>query len=419
MTADLGAQIAAVLEWLRAHADKLPLLARFTAVMILFLLVPMVSRRFGLPAVVGLIVAGIGIGKSGLDLLPEDRPMLQLFAEIGKLLILFFAGLEVDLKEFRKNLRGASFYCMSTFVLPIAGGWALGRAMGYGTLASLLIGSLLASQSMLCFPIIERLGLVTRASVMGVIGATLFTDFASLLVLEICVSIHREGMSWLALAKQLVQVSAYSFIVLVLVQRTAKAVVARLAHSEEKQLLILMALISTSAVCAELFHMEPIVGAFLTGIAANGALRKTQAKEHIEVMGNALFIPAFFLAIGIGLDLRAIVASASEHWMLFAGLTAVLVVTKWMAARATGLVLKQPADEWKLVWSLSLPQVAATLAAAMVAYKAVDGAGVRLLDEPALHAVLVMVLVTCIVGPVLAERYGTRLAAAIHIPQSP
>lgn len=389
--------------------DQFPLLAQFMFGLTLFLAVPLVSKRLGIPGVVGLILAGIAIGRSGLNMMPHEGTFLHLFADVGKLLILFFAGLEVNLEEFRKHLRGASFYCVMTFVLPIVGGWALGRAMGYGTLGSLLLGSLLASQSMLCFPIIERLGLLTRASVMGVIGATLFTDFASLMMLEICVSIHRQGMSWPHLGLQIAQVIAYSFVVLVVVQRVARMVVAKLAHNEDMQMLLMLVVVSTSALCAELFHMEQIVGAFLAGIAANTALRQTEAKEHIELLGNALFVPAFFFAIGLTLDLQAMLSSAREHWMLFAGLTVVLAVSKWIAARVTGLVLRQPTDEWKLVWALSLPQVAATLAATMVGYEALDAAGIRLLDEPAVHAVLVMVLLTCIAGPVLAQRYGLRL----------
>jgi Kef-type K+ transport system membrane component KefB len=397
--------------------DQLPILARVCTMLAVFLVVPALSRRIGVPGSAGLIICGVIFGKGGLDVVPKETSALPALAEVGKLLILFFAGLEIDLLQFKQNARSYAVFGGATFLFPLLAGLGLGMGLGYSLIASLLIGALLASHTPLGFPIVEKLGLASRPAIGAVIGATLFTDFLSLFVLEICLSLHREGLSVRLLGLQVFQMAIYCLIVLFGFGRLARWLVRRFSQEEEIQLLVLLLMILVAAICAELLHMEQIVGAFLAGVAANRALMGTTAKHHVEVIGNTFFVPAFFVTIGLMLDVPELVRASREHWPLFSGIVVALLVAKLAAAWLGGAVGRFSRDERLLTWSLSIPQVAATLAAALAGYAAVNSAGVRLIDMPVIHAVLVLVLVTSILGPILTQRYGRRVVAEFAPPR--
>jgi Kef-type K+ transport system membrane component KefB len=177
---------------------------------------------------------------------------------------------------------------------------------------------------------------------------------------------------------------------------------------------------------AEAINLEPIIGAFLAGLAINRALSEGEAKEEVEFLGNTLFIPMFFLSIGFLIDVRVFLQTLITKPGLVAGIVGALIVAKFLAALVTQRLFAYSRCQGHLIWSLSLPQVAATLATAIVAYQAKNAAGERLIDEPVVNAVLVLVVVTSIMGPMLTEYFGRqRLAeqaaaarAAVILPQT-
>ena len=143
----------------------LPLLARFSFSLTLLLTVPALCRRIHLPPVVGLLAAGVIFGPHGLQVGPKHNEVAEYFSEVGKLLLMFFAGLEVDPQQFQRTRNRSLGFGLATFTLPLLAGLATGLAFGYGWIGALLIGSLLASHTLLGFPIVQRLGLVpTRRS---------------------------------------------------------------------------------------------------------------------------------------------------------------------------------------------------------------------------------------------------------------
>jgi Kef-type K+ transport system membrane component KefB len=174
-------------------------------------------------------------------------------------------------------------------------------------------------------------------------------------------------------------------------------------------MLILLIIVMTAAMLAELIHLESIVGAFMAGLAVNRCLRGTKTHEHIEVLGKTLFVPAFFLSIGLSLDLPKIWESLIHHFWFVALLSAGLIAAKFAAAWVTGAVFKYKRDEWLNMWSLSMPQVAATIAAALVAFNSLDANNNRLIDQNVLSGVLVMVVITAIGGPILTEIFSKRI----------
>lgn len=396
----------------------LPLLARFAISLLLFLTIPPLCRRVRLPAAVGLLLAGVVLGPSGLHVAPEHGEVAHFFADVGKLLLMFFAGLEIDLDQFQRVRNRSLTFGVATFAFPMIAGMIVGLAFGYDWIGALLIGSLLASHTLLGFPIIQQLGLVRNEAVTVAIGATVFTDVASLLILAICIPVHTTGFSIATFVWQLVELAVYVPVVLFGLSAAVHYLMRRLQGSKEGQFLVMLLAVTIAAIGAEAIHLEGIVGAFLAGLAINRAVQHSQVKEELEFLGNSLFVPMFFVTVGFLIDVRVFLTTLATHLPLVASVVLCLVLAKWIAAVVSQKLLGYSRNERLIMWSLSLPQVAATLAAALTAYEAKAADGSRLIDEPVLNSVIVLMVVTSLLGPVLTEVFGKRIAAA-HVPVSP
>jgi Kef-type K+ transport system membrane component KefB len=364
-----------------------------------------------MPPAVGLLLAGVALGPSGLHTLPNAAPVAEFFAEIGVLLLMFFAGLEIDLSQFRRTGVRSLGFGFLTFSIPLVVGAGVGVLAGYGWLAAVLIGSLMASHTLLGFPIIQRMKLVTDEAVAVTIGGTVFTDLASLLVLAVCLPIHTSGFSISVFAVQIGELVVYVLLVFVGLRVLGPWLIERIGDSKERQVTLVLLIIVLAGFGAEVINLEPIIGAFLAGLAINRALSHSEAKEQVEFLGNTLFIPMFFVSIGFLIDVGLFLQTLRTDTGLVVGIVGGLIAAKFLAARLTQRVFRYSRSQGHLIWSLSLPQVAATLAATLVAFQTKDAAGVRLIDEPVINTVLVLVVVTSILGPILTEYFGRQRLA--------
>jgi Kef-type K+ transport system membrane component KefB len=398
---------------------QLPMLARFAFAMTLILTVPALCRRIGLPAVVGFLAAGVAFGPYGIQVGPRHNEVAEYFAEIGKLLLMFFAGLEIDLQQFQRTRNRSLGFGFATFAIPLLTGYAIGMYFGYGQVGALVIGSLLASHTLLGYPIVQRLGLVRNEAVTVTIGATIFTDIASLLVLAVCVPIHLSGFSPAAFILQLVQLALYVPLVLFGLSAAVRYFMKRMEGSKEGQFLVMLLSVAVAGIAAELINLEGIIGAFLAGLALNRAVHQSPAKAELEFLGNTLFIPVFFITIGFLINPRVFAATALSHAGLVTAIVVGLLAAKLLAALVAQKLFQYTRDESLVMWSLSMPQVAATLAAALVAYNAQNVAGQRLIDEPVLNSVIVLMVVTSLLGPILTDFFGRRLISTSPVLTTP
>jgi Kef-type K+ transport system membrane component KefB len=181
--------------------------------------------------------------------------------------------------------------------------------------------------------------------------------------------------------------------------------------TKEGQFLAMLVAVAVAAIGAEAIHLEGIIGAFLAGLALNRAVQESRAKHELEFLGNTLFIPMFFITIGFLIDPRVFAATLLAHLGLVVAIVGGLIASKLLAALLTRRAFGYSREQGLLMWSLSLPQVAATLAAAMVAFEAKDARGRGLIDEPVLNTMIVLMVVTSVLGPILTEQLGKRLAA--------
>lgn len=401
-----------MLDQLLESFRHLSLLSGIAISFAILLFVPPLSRRVGLPAAVGLLLAGVVIGPSGLHMTREGMPVLTFMGEVGKLLIMFFAGLEIDLTQAKRTGGRSLLFGLLTCLLPLGAGTAAGIAFGYSWVSSILIGSLMASHTLIAYPIVQRLGLGAKEVITVTVGATLLTDVVSLLVLAVCLPIHVSGFSPGGFAVQLLELAVYVPLVVFGLSAGGKWLFRRKGHSGEYQAGFTLMVIALAGVGAELINLEAIIGAFLAGLAVNRAIKKSDVKDDLEFMGNLLFIPCFFLLIGAHIDVPVFIGTLIERLELVLAIVGGLIGSKFLAALLAQRLIGYTQAEGLLMWSLSLPQVAATLAAAVVAYQTKNAEGVRLIDEPVVNTVVVLMVATSILGPMLTERFGMALAAA-------
>jgi len=389
----------------------LPMIGRFALVFGLIVVLPKLAERIKLPGVVGLIAGGILLGPDILGLVNPKGTTFQLFNELGKLLLMFFAGFEINLEEFKKVGKRALGYGLLTFAIPLVVGTLVGLALQLNLNASILIGSLMASHTLLGLPILKDYGLSKDDAVMVTVGATIFTDVASMLVLAICLSVHSTGFSPQHLGMTLLQLALYVPLVVFGLSWIAKKLFV-MTRSEELRLAILLLILAVASLLAEMIELEGIVGAFLTGLAMNRALGEHhKSGQTLSVISHALFIPVFLLGTGFLVNTSIFVSTIIENINMVLLVVLGLIFSKFLAAWLAGKSFKFGQQDTLLMWSLSIPQVAATLAATMVAYNAINADGVRLLSEPMLNTIVVLVVVTSVLGPILTRKFAARMQA--------
>ncbi|MGB3640067.1 MAG: cation:proton antiporter [Rivularia sp. (in: cyanobacteria)] len=382
--------------------SKSPLVA-FTILLLVILVVPPIFERLRLPGLVGLLAAGVVLGSDGLGILNAETETMKLLSDIGKIYLMFVAGLEIDLEDFRKNKDRSLGFGIATFLVPMIFGALVGRFFGFGWNASILIGSLLASHTLLGFPIVTRLGVTSNQAVTVTIGATIFTDIAALLVLAICVSISDGEFSAVSLTIQLTTLAIYSAIVLFGFDWAGKEYFRRTGDEQSNQFLFVLLAVFLASVGAEIINVDKIVGAFLAGLAVNDVVGHSPVEEKVEFVGSTLFIPFFFVGMGLLIDFSGFVSSLTTQLPLTIAIVGALILSKFLAALVAKILYGYNWNEALTMWSLSLPQVAATLAAALV------GKDAGIITDAVFNTVIVLMLVTAILGPILTAKFGSKL----------
>ncbi len=383
-----------------------------TVLLLVVLIIPPIFERLKLPGLVGLIAAGIFLGSDGLGLLDPESETMELLSDVGKVYLMFVAGLEIDLNEFQKSKAKAIGFGITTFLFPILTGMSVGLLFGYDFNAAIVMGSLMASHTLLGYPIVTSLGIERNPAVVATIGATIFTDITSLLVLAIAISVHQGDFSTFSLIVQLVGLFGYAILVLFGLDWAGKAYFQRTGDEESNQFLFILLALFLASVGAEMMQIDKIVGAFLAGLAVNDVVGRSPVEEKVIFVGSTLFIPFFFVGMGLLLDVSSLGETLTNNLALTAALVGGLFVSKALAAAIARWFYRFTWAEGLTMWSLSLPQVAATLAAALA------GLEQGLFDSAVFNAVIMVMLVTAITGPILTQRFGRQLQSPRQQQQS-
>lgn len=381
----------------------------FALVMLLLLVAPLVSTRLRLPDIVGIILAGVVVGEHGLGIFTLDITF-QLLGAVGLLYLMFLAGLEINLNEFHRYRKPSLVFGLLTFCVPQAVGTLGARwLLDFTWPQAILLASMFASHTLIPFSITQRLGISKGRAVTATIGATIITDTLALLVLAVIV---KEGVHgavgagdpvafWTGLSLSLALLLVAS---LVLLPRLGYWFLSRVAPDGASEFIFCLAAVFLTSYAAESAGVEAILGAFLAGLALSSLVpERGVLTSRLHFVGNALFIPFFLLSVGMRVDLRVFVSSL-DGWTIASFMVITVMATKWLAARLAGVVLGYGRDEAGLMFGLSVNQAAATLAAVLV------GVEVGIFDAAVLNGTIMMILVTCLVGPWVTEACGRHVA---------
>lgn len=382
----------------------------FSLLLFIILLSPILLRKVKIPAIIGLIISGVIIGPHGLGLIGaktmESEGSIKLFSTIGLLYIMFMAGLELDLNEFKKYRKKSIAFGALTFFVPITLGFPLCYyGLGLSQTASWLTASMFATHTLVAYPIISKYGLTKNKTVAITVGGTILTDSAVLILLAIISSStegNLDGAFWLRLITSL---TLFSLIMFFLIPRVAKWFFSKLDSEKTSQYIFVLSIVFFSAFLAEVAGVEHIIGAFVAGLVLNRLIpHNSILMNRIEFIGNSLFIPFFLIFVGMVVDYKVFF---NGTWpLIIAGvLTTFAIISKWLAAYFTQLIYKMTGTERQIIFGLSTSHAAATLAIIMVGYN--DGNGI--LDINIVNGTILLILFTCMTASFVTENAGKKL----------
>lgn len=376
----------------------------FALVMLLTLLAPVVFSRFRLPGIVGLIFAGVIVGPNATGLLARDQTFI-LLGTVGLLYIMFLPGLEMDLDEFKKARSRSLVFGLLTFGIPQGVGTLVGlHLLGYDLRASILLASMFASHTLLTYPGVSRLGLARLEAVTVAVSGTIVTNMLALLVLAVIAASARgelNALFWILLPLLLTLYAAFMFWV---VPRVSRWFFRHADDAGPMAYVFVLSVVFTCSFLAELAGAEAIIGAFVSGLVLNRLIpNRSTIMNRIGFVGNALFIPFFLISVGMLVDLRVLLTGV-QGWKVAIAMLLTVTVAKWAAAFAAQQFFFYRPEERQLIFGLSVPQAAATLAAVLIGFE------LGIFNEDVLNGSILMILGTCVLGSWAADRSGRKLA---------
>ncbi len=393
-------------------SQRLPLTdptAIFLLVLLIILFAPIVLNKLHIPHIIGMILAGVIVGEHGFNILVRDSSF-DLFGKVGLFYIMFLAGLEMNMSDFRQNRGKAMVLGILAFVIPISIGLVTNMVLlKYGLLTSILLASMYASHTLVSYPIVIRYGISRQRSVSIAVGGTAVTDTFTLLVLAVISGLFRgesDDLFWLWLVIKFILVGVlitYSF------PRIGRWFF-RKYNNGVIQFIFVLALVFLGAALMELAGMEGLLGAFIVGLVLNRLIpHVSPLMSHLEFVGNALFIPYFLIGVGMMIDVRVIFGHGNAL-LVAAVMIGVALLGKWIACWLTQKIYRMSPVERVLMYGLSNAQAAATLATVLVGYNIVLPTGERLLNDDVLNGTILLILVTCVVSSFITERAARRMA---------
>lgn len=388
---------------------------KFLLILLIILAAPLLLNKLRIPHLLGLIIAGAIIGPHGFNLVLRDSSII-LSGTAGLLYIMFLAGLEIDMADFKRNSTKSLAFGMYTFLIPMILGTVVGIwVLRFNVLTSVLLASMFASHTLIAYPIISKLGISKNKAVSITVGGTMITDTLALLVLTIIVGMATgqvNDMFWIRLG---VSILIFALIVLFGFPFIGRWFFKHV-HDNISQYIFVLVMVFLGSFLAQVAGMEAIIGAFLSGLALNHLIpQSSPLMNRVEFVGNAIFIPFFLLGVGMLIDYRTFFTSFET---IKVGLIMIIVATaaKYIAAWMPQKTFHLSTDQRSVIFGLSNAQAAATLAAVMVGYNIITGTDangepIRLLNESVLNGTILMILVTCTIASFAAQKGAHNIAA--------
>lgn len=385
----------------------------FTLVLLIILLSPIVFRKLRIPSIIGLLLAGVVIGPNGLNILLRDSSII-LFGTVGLLYIMFMAALEIDMGHFKKNSYKSGVFGLFTFLIPLSLGFVVCHyLLDFSITASFLIASMFSTHTLISYPIVSNLGISKDESVTVTVGGTIITDTAVLMMLAVIVGSTKGSLDMIFWIRMIVSLIVFAVIILYGYPALARWFFRNMPEIGPNQYVFVLALVFIAGILAELAGLEPIIGAFLAGLAVNRLIPSNSVlMNRIEFVGNAIFIPFFLISVGMLVDLR-VVFQGPQALIVASSMTIVAIFSKWIAAFLTQKIFRYYSLQRKIIFGLSSSHAAATLAVILIGYE------LGIIDDSVLNGTIILILITCLASSFVTEYSGRKLAIESTLQKPP
>ena len=381
---------------------------KFLLILIIILSAPLLLNKLKIPPLLGLIIAGAIVGPNGFYLIERDSSII-LSGTAGLLYIMFLAGLEIDMGDFKRNSKKSIVFGLYTFIIPMIMGTLAGLyILQFSVFTSVLLASMFASHTLIAYPLISKLGVAKNRAVNITVGGTMITDTLALLVLAVIVGMTTGEVNSEFWIRLIISILIFGLIVMLIFPIIGRWFFKRVEDNISQYIFVLV-MVFSGAVLAEVAGIEAIIGAFLAGLAMNRLIPHTSPlMNRIEFVGNAIFIPFFLIGVGMLIDYRAFFQDM-ETIQVAVVMTIIATSSKYIAAWLTQKTYNFTVDERRLIFGLSNAQAAATLAAVLVGYNIIlgetaDGEPIRLLSDSILNGTILMILITCTIASFVAQK---------------
>ena len=383
----------------------------FFVVLCVILFAPIIMGKLRIPHIVGMVLAGVIIGQYGLNILHRDDSF-ELFGQVGIYYIMFLAGLEMDLENLKKNKWRMLLFGLATSAIPFLITFVLGTlSLNYGITASLILGCIMASNTLVAYPIVGRYGLQRHQSVVLSVGGTMVALFLALVVLASIVGSYNHGGGIMFWVWFFVRLTIYVIGMVMVVPRLTRWFLRKYSDAV-MQFIFILAMMTIGAILSELVGLEGIFGAFLTGIILNRYIpRLSPLMNRIEFIGNALFIPYFLIGVGMLINVRILFEGGTIVWVV-ALFVFVGTFGKALAAYLACIGMHLPLSSGHMMFGLTSAHAAGAIAMVMVGRRLMVAPGESLVSDDMLNGVIIMVLITCIISTLVTERTAKRLILA-------
>lgn len=381
----------------------------FFLVLVIILLAPIIMGKLRIPHIIGMVLAGVAIGQYGFNILVRDDSF-ELFGRVGLYYIMFLAALEMDVEGVKKNKGRLSLFGLLTFAAPFTLTFIMSEwLLGYPTIASLLLGCLMASNTLIAYPIVSRYGQQRKPSVALSVGASMLSLLVALVVLAALVASHNGQtgvLFWLWFVAKFV---IYCGGLALLIPKLTRWFLRRYSDAV-MQFIFVMAMLFMSAVLSESIGLEGIFGAFLSGLILNRYIpHVSPLMNRIEFIGNALFIPYFLIGVGMLINVRLAFSDTGVLWVALA-ITLFGTAGKAIAAYLSALLFRLPLNtSGNMMFGLTSAHAAGAIAIIMVGMRLTTPDGSVLVTGEMLNGVVLMILLTCIISTVVTEQAAQQI----------
>lgn len=380
----------------------------FFVVLLMILLSPIIMGRLRIPHIIGMVLAGVLVGKYGLNILGRDASF-ELFGRVGLYYIMFLAGLEMDMEGLKKNRNRVMIFGILTFLVPFAMTYFMGVSLlGYIPLASLLLAAIMASNTLIAYPIVGRYGLTRHTSSTLSVGSSMMALFMALIVMASIVnSFHGNGgiLFWLLFILKFV---AYCVGLIMVIPRVTRWFLRRYSDAV-MQFIFILAVVFLSAALSDAVGLEGIFGAFMSGLILNRFVPKVSPlMNRIEFTGNALFIPYFLIGVGMLINVRLLFAGSKILWVVFC-IVFFGTLGKAVAAYLAARIFRMSWLAGHMMFGLTSAHAAGAIAMVMVGRRLEVAPGQYLFGDEVLNGIVIMILFTCVISTVITERAAQRL----------